>query len=95
MVANPNQPIGPNFHVFAEYRQIDGLLLPTSYMSYGTGSTNGGSSNAYHFAWNVRLDEPFDTSKLNAPDDAVMDAVSMQWWQTTERKSQANLAGAK
>jgi hypothetical protein len=80
MVANPGQPLGPNFHVFAEYRQFDGLILPTSYMSYGTGSANGGSSNAYHFAWNVRLDELFDEAKLNAPEGAEKDAVSMDWW---------------
>ena len=95
MVANPSQPLGPNFHVFAEYRQFDGLIVPTSYMSYGTGSANGGSSNAYHFAWNVKLDETFDRTKLDAPDGAVMDAVSMQWWQTSEHKPQANLTGVK
>ena len=90
MVANPSQPLGPNFHVFAEYRQFDGLILPTSYMSYGTGSANGGASNAYHFAWNVRLDEPFDESKLNAPDGAVIDAVSMDWWRSNKREPMAS-----
>ena len=50
-------------------------------MSYGTGSANGGGSNAYHFAWNVSLDKPFDAEKLNAPDGAVQDTVSMEWWQ--------------
>jgi len=90
MVANPSQPLGPNFHVFAEYRQFDGLVLPTSYMSYGTGSANGGASNAYHFAWNVRLDEPFDESKLNAPDGAVKDAVSMDWWRSIKQEPVAS-----
>lgn len=90
MVANPSQPLGPNFHVFAEYRQFDGLILPTSYMSYGTGSANGGASNAYHFAWNVRLDEPFDETKLQAPADAVKDTVSMEWWRTMKHEPQAS-----
>jgi hypothetical protein len=93
MVANPKQPLGPNFHVFIEYRQFESLTLPTSYMSYGTGSANGGSSNAYHFAWDVKLDEPFDQTKLVAPDEAVMDAVSMGWWQTAEHESQVGLTG--
>lgn len=93
MVANPSQPIGPNFHVFAEYRHFDGLILPTSYLSFGTGSANGGASNAYHFAWNVRLDEPFDDTKLAAPEGAVLDAVSMEWWQLAEIKTQASLTG--
>lgn len=95
MVANPNQPLGPNFHVFAEYRQYDDFILPTMYMSYGTGSANGGASNAYHFVWNVKLDEPFDEARLKAPEGAVMDTVSMQWWQTNEHDSHANLSGAK
>ena len=90
MVANPAQPLGPNFHVFAEYRQFDGLILPTSYMSYGTGSADGGDSNAYHFAWNVQLDQPFDNSRLDAPDGAVRDAVSMEWWQRKEEMPQAS-----
>jgi len=90
MVANSNQPTGPNFHVFAEYRQFDGLILPTSYMTYGAGSTNGKVSNAYHFAWNVRLDEPFDESKLNAPDGAVKDAVSMDWWRSIKNEPMAS-----
>lgn len=93
MVANPNQPLGPNFHVFTEYRKFDGLTLPTSYVSYGTGSANGGSSNAHHFAWNVKLDEPFDETKLVAPAGAILDAVSMEWWQSIEHESQSNFSG--
>ena len=88
MVANPSQPLGPNFHVFDEYRKFDGLVLPTFYKSYGAGSANGGGSNAYHFAWDVRLDQPFDTSRLVAPADAVQDAVSMKWWQSNKQQSQ-------
>jgi hypothetical protein len=88
MVANPSQPLGPNFHVFGEYRKFDGLVLPTFYKSYGAGSANGGGSNAYHFAWDVRLDQPFDTSRLVAPADAVQDAVSMKWWQSNKQQSQ-------
>jgi hypothetical protein len=90
MVANPSQPLGPNTHVFAEYRQFDGLILPTSYISYGTGSATGGASNAYHFAWNVRLDEPFDQSKLQAPENALQDTLSMEWWHSTEEDPQAS-----
>ena len=89
MVANPGQVLGPNYHVFAEYRQFDGLILPTSYMSYGTGSANGSNSNAYHFAWNVKLDEPFDESKLKAPEGAVKDEVSMEWWRSMKHETTA------
>ena len=88
MVANPSQPLGPNYHVFGEYRKFDGLIIPTFYKSYGKGSASGGSSNAYHFAWNVQLDQPFDASRLIAPDGAKHDAVSMQWWRTTGKRAE-------
>jgi len=91
MVANPSQPIGPNIHVFEEYRRFDGLLIPTFYMSYGRGSANGGTSNAYHFAWDLSLDQPFDTERLDAPEGATFDDVSMQWWQSS---GQSALTGA-
>jgi len=88
MVANPAQPIGPNIHVFGEYKKFGGLVIPTFYKTYGAGSANGESSSAYHFAWDVRFDQPFDSSRLEAPEDAVLDAVSMQWWQSHEKYSQ-------
>ncbi len=88
MVANPSQPLGPNVHVFGEYKKYGGLVIPTFYKTYGAGSTNGGGSNAYHFAWDVRLDRPFDSSRLVAPEDAVRDVVSMKWWQANKQQSQ-------
>ena len=87
MVSNPTQPLGPNYHVFGEYRQVGGLTVPTFYKSFGAGSANGGTSNAYHFAWNIRLDQPFDRDRLEAPEGAVRDAVSMEWWGSTEDDS--------
>jgi len=89
MVANPDQAIGPNIHVFGEYRRFDGLLIPTFYLSYGRGMANGGASNAYHFAWDLSLDEPFDASRLEAPDGAQLDELSMRWWQPAERTGPA------
>jgi len=95
MVANPEQPLGPNFHVFGEYRKFSDLILPTFYTSYGRGSADGGESNAYHFAWNVSLDQEFDAAKLNAPDDAVPDTVSMDWWQSTAQHPKASITGVE
>ena len=80
MVANPNQPLGPNLHVFGEYRRVDGLILPTFYKSFGKGSAEGGKSNAYHFAWDISIKEPFDSSRLIAPEGARPDTVSTDWW---------------
>lgn len=91
MVANPNQPLGPNFHVFGEYRRVDRMVLPTFYLTHGAGSTEGGENNAYHFAWDIRTDLPFDYDKLIPPEGAVMDSVSMEWWQSMENNSQAKI----
>jgi len=88
MVANPKQPLGPNYHIFGDYRQFDGMVIPTFYKSYGQGSSNGGDSNAYHFVWNMQLDKPFDTSRVVIPDDAVIDEVSMNWWGSNENAAQ-------
>lgn len=80
MVANPKQPLGPNYHVFGDYRTFNELVIPTFYKSYGQGSGNGGTSNAYHFVWDMKLDEPFDTHRAAAPADAQIDQVSAEWW---------------
>ena len=80
MVANPSQPLGPNLHVFGEYRRVDGLILPTFYKSFGKGSAKGGKSNAYHFAWDISIDQEFDASRLTPPDSAKLDQVSIDWW---------------
>ena len=87
MVANPNQPLGPNFHVFKNFQNVSGLVLPTYYVSYGRGSRNGGSSNAHHFVWDIQLDQPFDDGRLVAPDDATIDDVSTDWWQSVTQIS--------
>ena len=87
MVANPSQPLGPNFHVFKNYRNVNGLMMPTYYVSYGQGSRNGGTSNAHHFVWDIQLDQPFDSERLVAPDDAITDNVSGSWWQSTQQFS--------
>jgi len=80
MVANPNQPLGPNFHVFYEYRRIDGIILPTYYESWGQGSAKGGKSNAIHVAFDISLETPFDNQRLTPPENATVDQVSMDWW---------------
>jgi len=80
MVANPKQPLGPNYHVFGDYRQFSGMVIPTFYKSYGQGSSEGGDSNAYHFVWNMQLDQEFDASRVATPGDAEIDEVSINWW---------------
>jgi len=82
MVANPSQPLGPNYHVFGDYRTFDELVIPTFYKSYGQGSSKGGSSNAYHFVWDLKLDQPLDSTHAAAPADAEIDQVSTDWWQS-------------
>lgn len=80
MVANPNQPLGPNLHVFGEYRQVGELIFPTFYETIGQGSAKGGAQTAYHFAWDIDLGASFDHGRLKQPENAVVDTSSMQWW---------------
>lgn len=82
MVANPSQPLGPNYHVFGDYRSFDGLAIPTFYESYGQGSGQGGKSNAYHFVWDFQIKKPFDSSRVAKPADAEIDKISSEWWST-------------
>ena len=86
MVANPNQPLGPNFHVFYEYRQVGGIILPTYYESWGQGSAKGGKSNAIHVAFDISLDTPFNSQRLAPPENATVDQVSMDWWAGLQRR---------
>ena len=82
MVANPSQPLGPNIHVFGDYREVDGLMIPTFYQSYGHGSANGGNSNAYHVVWDVHTTKEYDHKRQSVPATALLDSVSTNWWQT-------------
>lgn len=82
MAANPNQPLGPNLHVFGEYNQIGGLVIPTYYKTYGQRSNNSQISNAYHFVWDIKANQDFDHSRLVMPKTATVDEVSLQWWES-------------
>ena len=82
MVANPAQPLGPNFHIFGDYRTFNELVIPTFYKSYGQGSGKGGTSSAYHFVWDMKFDQAFETLRAEAPADAQIDQVSTNWWQS-------------
>jgi hypothetical protein len=88
MVANPSQPLGPNYHVFGDYRTFSNLVIPTFYKSFGQGSGSGGESNAYHFVWNMQVDQEFDRQRTIAPSDAQIDQVSAEWWKSTDMSSQ-------
>jgi len=88
MVANPKQPLGPNYHVFGDYRTFNGLVIPTFYKSFGQGGSTGGDSNAYHFVWNMQLDQPVDDSRSGVPSDAVIDQVSIDWWLSDDNTEQ-------
>lgn len=89
MVANPEQPLGPNYHVFDEYREFSGLVLPTFYQTYGSGTATATATSAYHFVWNIAIDKAFDNEKLNAPDGATNDTTSTDWWQMQNDDYQA------
>lgn len=55
LAANPEQPLGPNLHVFEEHREFDGLTLPVFYVSYGFNQRNASTSNAVHYVFDLSL----------------------------------------
>ena len=84
MVANPNQPLGPNLHVFQEYRQIEGLIFPTYYTSYGRNAANATDSSAIHMLFDLSLERPFDVAAASPPPAAERDEVTRSWWQQAD-----------
>ena len=85
MVQNPDQPLGPNIHVFDEFRRMDGLVLPTFYHTFGQGNGSGTNTRAYHFVWDITLRKPFpDLTKIR-PSHAEVDTISTKWWQQVEQ----------
>ena len=81
MVANRNQALGPIVHVFEEYAVLDGLTLPSYYVSFGFNPRNRNTSNAIHVVFDVRIDEPFDEARMVRPSDAITDDQTMEFWE--------------
>lgn len=80
MVANPDQPLGPNYHVFEEYSEYAGLTIPTYYVSYGFNQRNKKKSSAIHVVFDLTLNESFDEARMEKPIDAVVDEATLNWW---------------
>jgi len=80
MVANPNQPIGPNIHVFEEYRSLAGLVVPTYYVTHGTRQGQG-STAAVHMVFDMSLEGRLEPKQTALPEGGVVDTATAQWWQ--------------
>ncbi len=80
MIANRNQALGPIVHVFEEYAVVDGLTLPSYYVSFGFNPRNRNTSNAIHVVFDIRMNEPFDEYRMQRPSDAVTDHITMAFW---------------
>ena len=80
MVANPNQAIGPNFHIMRDYEEINGLMIPSYYVSYGKRPDGNFKSNAVHMVFDVRFDKPFEEKELMLGERAVTDQSTLNWW---------------
>jgi hypothetical protein len=81
LAANPNQPLGPNLHVFEEHREVVGLTLPVFYISYGFNQRNASTSNAVHYVFDLSLDQPFDEARMERPSGAIVDHVTLGFWE--------------
>jgi hypothetical protein len=81
LAANPDQPLGPNLHVFEEHREVDGLTLPVFYVSYGFNQRNASTSNAVHYVFDLSLGEPFDEARMERPSGAIVDHMTLGFWE--------------
>ncbi|MCI0596825.1 MAG: hypothetical protein L0Z48_09855 [candidate division Zixibacteria bacterium] len=60
---------GPMTHIYYEYAEVDGLIFPKKYDTFGEDGARQGS----HVVYNYSLAMPFDESKMKMPADAVID----------------------
>ena len=79
MMRIANQPIGPNFHKFSEYQDLNGLVMPTYYETHGY-NPKFGQTRAIHSAFGFEMDKAFNHSLLKLPDGAVVDQSTSDWW---------------
>ncbi len=55
------------------FTTVDGLTLPAR---FHTMPLDGSTTYGYHTIFNYSFDEPFDTSRMTMPGDAVIDTSS-------------------
>lgn len=80
MVANPDQPLGPNTHIFEEHRTVGGLVLPVSYLTVGRNPRDRVEHLAVHYVFDLSVDRPFDPATAQRPPDATVDSTTNRWW---------------
>lgn len=60
LVQNPDQPLGPNVHVFHEYKTIGGVKIPSYYTTHGQNRRTGATSSADHRLFSASAERSFD-----------------------------------
>jgi len=85
LVANPNQPLGPNIHVFQEYKAIGGVTLPSYYTTFGQNRRTGSRSTADHWLFAVSADRPFEEVWGDGP-EGELDSTTVEFWTRTQRQ---------
>jgi hypothetical protein len=83
LVANPNQPLGPNVHVFEQYTQIRGVRIPSYYKTYGHNRRTGQKSDADHWLFSVSADRPFSEAWGAGP-QGEPDTVTAEFWKRSQ-----------
>lgn len=84
LVANPNQPLGPNIHVFQEFKNVGGVRLASYYNTYGQNRRNNTVSTADHWLFAVSTERPFSEAWEDGPDGEQLDAVTTEFWKRSQ-----------
>lgn len=82
MSASPTQPLGPITHIFEEYKQVGGVVIPVFYSTYGLGAREMDEVVAVHYLFNMSVDGEFDEMLVQKPQGAVADRSTMDFWET-------------
>lgn len=80
MAANPNQPIGPNFHRIIEYTDAGGLKIPSYYITESFNASQQQDTYATHAVFDLEAVEPLTAEELRKPDDGLVDESTSVWW---------------
>lgn len=84
LVSNPNQPLGPNIHVFEEYKTIAGVRIPSYYTTFGQNRRNNTMSAADHWLFAVSTDRPFSEAWGAGPEGERLDSVTTEFWKRSQ-----------
>lgn len=80
MMRIANQAIGPNYHRIVEYTEVEGLKIPSYYVTHGFNQASGNQTEAMHSVFGLQADDVMEEGGPTRPADAVTDEMTSAWW---------------